>query len=814
MKHNFLSIFWITLMPLIFRSFAQPCDPAPQFRGVASSEDVRLSTGFIHQSEVSIAIDPTNPNRLLVGVNSGPFPSVPVFRQGYYYSTDGGQNWSGSSTLPGITANAGDPAVAFDADGIAFFNYLEPPDLMIQKSTDGGITWGTDIKTIPIFVGADKNHLAIDITNSNYQNNIYVAYSEAFNKIYFSRSIDRGVNYSEAENIDGSFSGTSRGVNLVVGSNGEVYGVWAVGPGVEESHGGLLSPFNDWTEVGAETNLIFNRSTDGGSSGSWNGAVDIFNIQGIKGLWDLKNLENEPIRVNSFPSMAVDHSGGVWDGTLYLVWSEKGSGNDRADIRFSKSTDGGLNWIPSRRVNDDATSNDQWFPWISVNPYGVINIVFYDSRNDANNRYTEVWVAQSADGGESFTNFRVSDYAFMPCPIEGAGTGYMGDYIGIASTAGAAYASWMDPRLSFEEADVNYQVFVDRVDTYQADLLALAHSNRSLDNTATYSNSARHLVKGVGYLHEIFASGGEIFYRRSADNGQNWNSPVKVTTSSQEGGNRAPCITFYSYIPSEGPGTNNLSLVWERDIGNSQYEVWYSKSDAQTINWTAPLQLATVTMGSWQAGALPVISHMNYFNDELLVVVYCSSQGLYYRTSTNFGGSWSSAAQIFSSDRVRYPSLSIGGNFICLLYDLRPNANGVYSRRFDGSAWTSAATVAGPGITGTNYNRRPSINVDPDGDLLAAWMGQIYEGEGIDPYYSIGFRHGSSNNTWDQWFVIFEHEPNVTSSEPSITYYNKGGVNNYGIDIVHSTYSNKIKELTYDVEMGWNEITVTNSGNW
>jgi len=359
-----------------------------------------------------------------------------------------------------------------------------------------------------------------------------------------------------------------------------------------------------------------------------------------------------------------------------------------------------------------------------------------------------------------------------------------------------------------------------RINAYQAllqvvnDPFVLASQNKSTDPTATYSNSARHLVKGAGYLHEVFASGGEIFYRRSTDNGQSWNLTKKVTIPEQEGGNRAPCLTFYSYIPSEGPEINALGLVWERQIGAYSYEVWYSGSNAETINWSNPLKLATVTIdNTWQAGALPVVSHMSYLGSEIVVVVYCSGDGLYYRKLSD--GVWSNAARIFSSYRVRYPSLSSGGNFISLLYDLRPYPDGVYSRRFDGSAWSLLPdTVAGPAITGTKYNRLPSIHVDPDGYLLAAWMGQIYEDGVLDPYYSIGLRRGFSNNTWDSWFVIFEHEPNVTSSEPSLTYYNKGGINNYGIKIAHGTYDNKIKELVYDIGTVWDEITVTNSGRW
>lgn len=477
--------------------------------------------------------------------------------------------------------------------------------------------------------------------------------------VMFSRSTNNGTSFSTPINISGAVtSNFSQGINLQVGPSGELYAVWAIG--------------DDWYpgEYGSD-GIGFNKSLNGGAS--WSTPTRIFDIDGSRDWWyDKDSNPQTAVRMNDFPVMAVDRSGGVWHGNIYLGWGEKGTGGDRADIMFSKSTDGGSSWSTPKRVNNDAPTNDQWFPWIAVDPYGVINIVFYDSRSDPNNQLTEVWVAQSADGGQNFANFRVSDIAFTPVQIPGTAFGYMGDYLGITSKAGQAYPTWCDNRTSGL-----YQVFVDILDTYQAGLTALAHSNKSLDNNSTYSNSARHLAKGAGYLHQVFASGGEIFYRRSDHDGQSWDLTERVSESN--GGNRNGCITFYRYIPAEGPQQNFLSLVWERDVGNSQYEVWYSRSDANTINWSKPLKLATVTIGNWQDGASPVISQMSYFGDKLLLVVYCSQDGLYYSTSTNFGNDWSDPDLIFSSGQVRYPSLSSGGNFVSLIYDIRPTRGSLFT---------------------------------------------------------------------------------------------------------------------------------------
>ncbi|MCD6256085.1 MAG: exo-alpha-sialidase, partial [Deltaproteobacteria bacterium] len=319
--------------------------------------------------------------------------------------------------------------------------------LRVKKSTDGGANWLKAVD-IPNVGSPDKNHMTVDVTNSPYRNNIYVAYTDFTSfpgsPIRFSRSTNGGTSFSIPVNISGDItSHFSQGVNLAVGPNGQVYATWAI--------------YDNWGEgVYGEDGVGFNKSLDGGAS--WQRPSRIFNIQGIRDWWTHKNPEGEPIRVNSFPSMAVDRSGGIWNGTIYLVWTDRRYGDP--DILLSKSTDMGATWTNPIRVNNDTLGNgkDQWFPWITVNPYGVISIVFYDSRNDPNNQLTEVWVAQSSDGGQTFTNFRVSDMAFMPYPIPGTAYGYMGDYIGITSKIGKAYPCWMDNR-----NNGIYQVYTDTI---------------------------------------------------------------------------------------------------------------------------------------------------------------------------------------------------------------------------------------------------------------------------------------------------------------------------------------------------------------
>jgi Neuraminidase (sialidase) len=57
------------------------------------------------------------------------------------------------------------------------------------------------------------------------------------------------------------------------------------------------------------------------------------------------------------------------------------SNSDSADVMFSRSNDGGLNWSSPKRVNDDTgTENYQWFGTMSAAPNGRIDAIWLDTR--------------------------------------------------------------------------------------------------------------------------------------------------------------------------------------------------------------------------------------------------------------------------------------------------------------------------------------------------------------------------------------------------------------------------------------------------
>ncbi len=373
--------------------------------------------------EVTIAINPLNPNILAGGANIDCF----------YRSTNGGLTWSESQLISNSFDVYGDPVVIFDSLGNLYYAHLsDPPSgwwidrIVVQKSTNNGLTWndGVGIGQGIQPQAQDKEWLAVDHTQSPYRGTIYVTWTEFddygssnpadSSRIRFSKSTDQGNTWSNAITISDrsgdciDSDNTDEGAVPTVGPNGEVYVAWA-GP----------------------LGLMFDKSTNGGQS--W--GTDIF-VSSMPGGWDY-NVSGI-YRANGLPITMCDIGNSAYRGNVYVVWSDQRNGATNTDIFMAKSSDGGNSWSPAIKVNNDNTTREQFFVWSTIDySTGHLWFVFYDRRNTTG-AATDVFVAKSTDGGNTFENFKVSESSFTPT----SGV-FFGDYTNIAAWNGKIYPIWM-----------------------------------------------------------------------------------------------------------------------------------------------------------------------------------------------------------------------------------------------------------------------------------------------------------------------------------------------------------------------------------
>ncbi|MEI7491536.1 MAG: T9SS type A sorting domain-containing protein [Bacteroidota bacterium] len=406
---------------------------------------VTSSTGLT-QSENSVFIDPEDEDNVLISNNSTDWSSGSaraLFGADSYSSSDNGLTWGGRYLGAG-KPNNGDPSTAISRDGRWFIGKINNTlGQSVAYSDDKGITWNEILVAAGpanVYGTLDKNHLWIDNSvSSPFQGNLYAAWTNFVTaspdtcQVQVSRSIDGGLHWSSplAVSRNANALKLNHGVNIASGPAGEAYMAWSI--------------YDTWP--GDEKAIGFVRSFDGG--GIWQPSTRIINnIKGIR-----SSMTSKAMRVNSFPSMAVDLSNGPNRGTLYVVWANVGTpgtntGSD-IDVYLIKSADKGNTWSVPVKVNQDAPAQGKqhFFPWISVDAVtGGICVIYYDDRNVSPTE-AETWVSWSYDGGNSFTDFRVSDVAFTPAPVPGLAFNYFGDYIGIQSLNMKVYPVWTDNRL-------------------------------------------------------------------------------------------------------------------------------------------------------------------------------------------------------------------------------------------------------------------------------------------------------------------------------------------------------------------------------
>jgi PKD repeat protein len=502
----------IPVKPAIYKGSSIKAD------GVKSVNSVDVpvtSQTDVTQSENSVFVDPNDFNYILNSNNSTGWDGSSagtLYGADYLQSTDGGLTFGGSVQGAG-GSNYGDPAAAINLSGRQFVGYISSSGGMGVSYSDDGSSWTA--KTVYSTGNQDKNHLWVDNSaTSPYEGNLYNVWTDFSGgsndkEILFSRSTDNGQTWSAAINISSAVNAVShnQGVNVQTGPNGEVYVVWAI--------------YDSWPSD--ESALGFAKSTDGGAT--FTSATRI--ISNIKGIRDSEVSKNH--RVNSFPSMAVDISGGSYNGNIYIVWTNVGvpgtnTGTNRS-VYMIRSSNGGTSWSTPVRVNQGPFQDgkEAYFPWITCDSEtGTIATVFYDDRNTISSS-CEAFSAYSLDAGNNWTDFAVSDVSFTPAPISGLANDYMGDYLGITAKGGKVYPCWVD----------NRNGYMTYVSPYELGL------------NAEFTADATEVCTGTSVTFTDLSTGSPVSWTWSFPGG----SPSSYT------GQNPPAITYNT------PGTYDVTLT-------------------------------------------------------------------------------------------------------------------------------------------------------------------------------------------------------------------------------------------------------------
>ncbi|HXH42113.1 MAG TPA: FG-GAP-like repeat-containing protein, partial [Thermoanaerobaculia bacterium] len=167
--------------------------------------------------------------------------------------------------------------------------------------------------------------------------------------------------------------------------------------------------------------------------------------------------------IDAFGSLSIDtNPASAYYGRLYVAFTDFPTGTTSGtdtNVYIATSSNGGTTWSARVKVNDDTGTATQFFPWLAVDPTdGSVNVSWYDTRADANNRRTQMYYARSSNGGTSFEpNILVTDggaswvnHVGYSDESSSDNPGYnanqYGDYSGIAAYNRQVHPLWTDSR--------------------------------------------------------------------------------------------------------------------------------------------------------------------------------------------------------------------------------------------------------------------------------------------------------------------------------------------------------------------------------
>ena len=418
---------------------------------VATPANVDVSQRHLNESEEAIAVNPTNPDNIVVFTNVGHTEAGLSAGMLLAVSFDGGKTWTKKLIALGAGDPLGDgccdPSLSFDRYGNLFMTYLYQVEdqVPVALSTDGGLTFHVvaNISQADLpgkKAGGDNRGLFRFVD----QPTITAAHGEVW--VVFNAGgpmVATGARVSGLGQV-----GAFIPVEVVPGTNNCTYGDISIGPS------GQVMQACNLTETGQGGGKIF-VNTDSDGLGPAGFGDRTFATMTHVGGFDF--IPPQPDRsVDAEAGLAWDRTGGPHAGRVYLAYTrEHLNESDNTDIYVRHSDDNGATWSAPVRVNHDQTANSQFLPKISLDPTtGNIAVVWYDSRHDLGtggpgdtdgipNDDAQFWGAFSTNGGSSFTrNIQISA-GTSNSHASGNGIDY-GDYTGLSFCGGIAHPAWSD----------------------------------------------------------------------------------------------------------------------------------------------------------------------------------------------------------------------------------------------------------------------------------------------------------------------------------------------------------------------------------
>ncbi len=370
---------------------------------ICHAQNQNISNGNVFDGEPYLAVNPANPQHMVVAWMSYVFPGIAIRTRATF---DGGRTWGAVQVIPHTNPlyDGADPSLDFDNAGNLFLAFVDFDEsaktgaVVVVKSTDGGRTWGAPVEVINAAADVqkpiDRPWIAVDRSGGPHDGTIYVTtmpptvfgYLPPPYRPYLTVSTDGGNSFHPWRYLDSA--GWLAG-NLIrspmptpcVAADGTFHAVY---PSYMFSQN-LLPRY------------IIASSTDGGSSFTYHT------------VFSAATGSKDPDAKKGYLLLADPSD----SSHLVFAYLELDYGD--LDVFIRESYDKGATWGNPIRVNDDPTANNriQDLLWGDFDTDGDLLLAWRDRRNGTDSTYAtayEIWGAYRKKGAGGFSpNFRISD---------------------------------------------------------------------------------------------------------------------------------------------------------------------------------------------------------------------------------------------------------------------------------------------------------------------------------------------------------------------------------------------------------------------
>ncbi len=401
-------------------------------------QNTNLSGGVVFEGEPYMAIDPANPQHIVVAWMG----YVPLSRVCIKAKTtfNGGATWSAAVVIPHQSPNytSADISLDFDHSGNVYACYIDSrqsPDsggIYISRSSDGGLTWAASHLVVDVHadgakLALDRPWLVIGRAAGTTPDTLYVTTKPAPwiappNRPYFTKSYDNGTTWSPIRYIDtvGYKVGNIIQAPMAapaVDSAGRFHCIYPTYYPAESAYPRLI--MTSGSGAGAFSYKVVYTATASSTS------TDTLAKAGYRLICDKSNNRH------------------------YAFFSLQNTSTD-IDIAYYETIDAGTTWAGPMRVNNDALGNGkmQDLVWANFDEHSNIIAAWRDRRNATGSGYaqpSEIWGAVKWKDSSAFSaNFRISDTIVAYDSVYLAGNG--NDFMNVAMAQDTMSAVWGDVR--------------------------------------------------------------------------------------------------------------------------------------------------------------------------------------------------------------------------------------------------------------------------------------------------------------------------------------------------------------------------------